>query len=289
MTRIFNSLSDGTQFFRFLPTDGGANSWQAFYVPKGAVALEILAQGPGGNGGNGFGAAAGTARGGGGGGGSGAMSRLLIPARYLPEILYIRPGIPGGGTPSHVSTTPNSGNQFLILRGDHGSNGGNGTASAAGTAGTAGAVLSATTCPYVGLGQFVSIAGQGGAAGGVHTGAVGGSVTILAAGVPRTGGAGGAGCTTTEFAGGNITGAGLITTISGGALGANPGNPGVMIARPETTTGGSGAGSSNSVAGAAGGRGQLGSGGGGGGAGVTTGGTGGRGGDGFVDILVLYS
>jgi hypothetical protein len=167
--------------------------------------------------------------------------------------------------------------------------GGNGTGAAAGAAGTAGAIATATTAVFSNFGVPVWTIGQAGGAGGAQTGAAGGTVTWGAVGSPVSGGAGGAGCTTTEFAGGNITGASIIPTIAGGALGANPGQAGYRGEFPLATTGGSGAGSSNTVAGAAGGSGKPGSGGGGGGAGVTTGGAGGVGGDGFVIITALFS
>jgi hypothetical protein len=102
------------------------------------------------------------------------------------------------------------------------------------------------------------------------------------------GGAGGAGSTSADFAGGNITGAGVVTTISGGSAGANIGRNGLSDFARFVFTGGSGAGSSNSVnPGARGGdAGGYGCGGGGGGAGVTVSGGGGNGSPGLVVITV---
>jgi hypothetical protein len=291
---MWNPVDSRIVTTRFDPLGvNSASAWQEYRIPKGAVALYIFAVGGGGGGGGGFGAAAGAARGGGGGGGSGAVSRLWIPAKVLPSLLWVQPGHGGSpGTnnagPSRVSVTQGSAAAQLVLSAANGGVGGNGTGSAAGTAGSAGAIATATTAVYQNLGVPVWTIGQAGAAGGVHTGAVGASVTFGAVGSPVSGGAGGAGCTTTEFAGGNITGAGLILTISGGALGANPGKNGAFIEYPWTSTGGSGAGSSNTVAGASGGPGAPGSGGGGGGAGVTTGGSGGKGGGGIVLITAIF-
>lgn len=286
---MWNQIQPRDNTTRFDPHDASTTGFQVYNVPKGAVELDILCVGRGGNGGNGFGAAAGTARGGGGGGGSGAITRLRVAASLLPSVLYVQSAPRGGSQESAVKVTPTTGvGANTICFASNGQNGGNGTAAAAGAAGTAGAIATAANTVYGSLGQWVAIAGQGGAAGGVHTGAVGASVTFGNAGVFVSAGAGGAGCTTTEFAGGNITGAGLIQTISGGALGANPGSPGRSILRPLTYTGGSGAGSSNTVAGAVGGDGAPGSGGGGGGAGVTTGGVGGLGGPGFVIITAIF-
>lgn len=121
-----------------------------------------------------------------------------------------------------------------------------------------------------------------------------------------SGGAGGGGTPTanTNFTGGNITGAGLIPTLSGGAAGGGAGQSGIFWGAaggivsadllmasaafsghgPFAMTGGSGGGTNGAAGtGGAGGDGAFGCGGAGGGGGVT-GGAGGRGGSGLVLI-----
>ena len=95
-----------------------------------------------------------------------------------------------------------------------------------------------------------------------------------------------------QAVGGNITGAGFIPTISGGAVGGFNGTAGFNQFNPSSIlssssplffTGGAGGGSNARGTGGDGGNGAFGCGGGGGGAGLT-GGRGGRGGDGLVII-----
>ncbi len=164
-----------------------------------------------------------------------------------------------------------------------------GSGAAVGAGGTnPGMAQTSSILSYMGI--FSSVTGSSGGAGGAVAGAIGASVTALT-GVPVCGGAGGGGTTAADFAGGNITGAGLINTIPGGAAGSNPGNQGTQLGgfynprgNPLICTGGSGGGSSNAGVGGRGGDGAIGCGGGGGGAG-TTGGTGGSGGSGLVMII----
>jgi hypothetical protein len=116
---------------------------------------------------------------------------------------------------------------------------------------------------------------------------VGTTITWAATGVFNCGGAGGAGTTSADFAGGAITGSGPVPTIAGGLAGSNRGNDGFSKFLPPAFTGGSGGGSSNTGVGGAGANGRFGSGGGGGGGG-TTGGTGGLGGPGLVIITHIF-
>lgn len=290
---MFPNINDRSQTVTFLPRGASASALQPYDVPIGAIALNIICIGGGGGGGNGFGAAAGAARGGGGGGGSGSLSRIWIPTAVLPRRLYVRPGIGGAATAagqaSYVSVAFSGVAADLIITTNGGNAGGTGTGAAVGAAGTGGAIVAGTSCAYSALGHFVSIAGVNGGAGGAVAGAAGAAVTFGGGGLPLSGGGGGAGSTSADFAGGAVTGAGRVLTVPGGLAGANPGNLGTTIWKPLTFTGGSGAGSSNTVAGARGGQGSFGCGGGGGGAGVTTGGTGGAGGSGIVIITAIYT
>lgn len=291
----------------YASVSGTGQGSTAYNVPPSASMLFIVCIGPGGAGGNGHTAVAGTARGGGGGGGSGAISRLLIPAKFLPKTIWMRPGLAAhsaslSGQASVVTTYPGSSGgglsaKGLILSANAGGNGGNGTVSAGGTAGAAGTAATAATATFQNIGMVTWQAGQTGGAGGAHTGAAGTAVvwggTVV---LPISGGAGGGGTptTNTDFAGGAITGTTitseepLVPTIAGGLATAGRGNNGHMYFydsnRGMILTGGSGGG----TAGAAGTGGRGGDaayccGGGGGGGGVT-GGTGGAGGPGLIFV-----
>jgi len=183
-----------------------------------------------------------------------------------------------------------------------------------GTGGTVNAQWAAGACPYAGL-ALVNLPGISGSLQPGTAGSTGSSVvTAIAVNLCVTGGAGGGGVTAggSGFGGGNITGAGWIPTISGGALGSggsvsNPGSSGIALSMPTSGgrvstkypsifLGGAGGGPSfpsvsGTIAGA-GGNGSYGCGGGGGGgcngSGVSgIGGPGGRGGDGLVVITCL--
>lgn len=261
--------------------------FQPYNIPYGAKMLNIIAVGRGGNAGAGHSAAAATARGGGGSGGSGAITRILIPTSILPDTLWVLPGSQAAGE-SYVCTLPAIAAANTIVRANAGGSGNNGTGSAVGTAGAAGAITStATRGPYSTLGVYESLAGQAGVTGGAIAGAAGTAITWGAVGLFVSAGASGAGTTSADFAGGDITGGGLVPTIAGGVAGSNPGNSGYFLMLPPSFTGGSGGGSSNTGVGGAGGNGGYGSGGGGGGGG-TTGGAGGIGGDGLVFITHIF-
>lgn len=267
--------------------------FEAFVIPKNATMLHIWAIGAGGPGGAGFSRAAGSPGGGGGGGASGAIVTMLVPTRFLPPTLYILVGRGTGNTEGRtwVSFRRFDGFNSIIadslLMANIGNGGGAGSSTAAGTAGTVGS-YSATNNLYAGLGLLSITAALGGSAGGVQTGATGAQINAFAGGSPFTGGAGGAGCTTTDFTGGLIfptsnaqQHAGF--TLAGGAAGGGNGLDGLLFEEPFICYGGSGGGSNNSGVGGKGGDGAIGCGGGGGGAGVT-GGAGGRGGNGRVVI-----
>jgi hypothetical protein len=268
---------------------------EAFVIPKNATMLHIWAIGAGGNGGAGASRAAGTAGGGGGGGATGAIVTILVPTRFLPPILYIIVG-KGGGTIADGFT------KVMFRRGDALNNivadslflanaGNNAVAGSSISAGTAGTVTSYNlqNNAYAGLSTLTITAGQAGEAGGAITGASGlNKNPAFTFGMPFSGGAGGAGCTSADFSGGSIIPNSnaqqqLGITLAGGAVGGGNGLNGLQFDEPFTCYGGSGGGSNNSGVGGKGGDGAIGCGGGGGGAGVT-GGAGGRGGNGRVVI-----
>lgn len=152
---MWSGVSPKDDTVRFDPRGTGANDWQPYSIPKGAVRLLIIAVGGGGGGGNGFGAAAAAARGGGGGGGSGGVSKTLMPVGFLPPVLFIQPGIGGapvgaGGT-TRVSVNRGTNAAETILTATGGGAGGTGTGSAAGTAGGASAIATTGNTMYSGL------------------------------------------------------------------------------------------------------------------------------------------
>lgn len=283
----------------------GVVEWQPWVKPRNISMISIIDIGAGGGGGGGMTGAAGTARGGGGGGGSGAITTLLIPAIFVPDILYVMVGRGGLGAaatgigssgdrsfvgmmPQNPATVP----MVICSSGAASSSGG-----AAGTAATGGAGGAAGTIAIMGgalghnLGLFVPRAGQAGAAGGAQTGGTGNGTIHANVGLPITGGAGGGGTpvANTDFLGGAVSGiAGSLMPHStfGGTAGGGAGAHGMFLTgNPIWTTTGGGGGGTNGAAGV-GGRGgdaAYGSGGGGGGGGVT-GGAGGNGGNGLVII-----
>jgi hypothetical protein len=268
--------------------------FEAFVIPKNATMLHIWAIGAGGPGGFGFSRAAGLPGGGGGGGATGAIVTMLVPTRFLPPTLYIYVGGGLGNTGGRTWVSyrrydsPNNTIADSLLLANFGSSGGAGSAIGPGSAGAINSYGLANNL-YAGLGTLTITVGTGGSLGGAHTGAIGGAINAFSGnGAPFTGGAGGAGCTTTDFTGGIIQNnanaqqhAGF--TIAGGASGGGDGLNGLQFDEPFTCYGGSGGGSNNSGVGGKGGDGAIGCGGGGGGAGVT-GGAGGRGGNGRVVI-----
>lgn len=266
-----------------------------WFVPQNARELFILAQGGGGGGGNGFSRAAGTAGGGGGGAGSGARSIVRVPTALLPPVLYIRVGAGGlagvAGGESGAQTRPiNGSGVHTVLRANGGSPGGNGSAAAAGALGVLGSAINTGQASLLQFATHFLVAGMAGVAGGAQTGAVGANITWSSGnGFLTSGGAGGAGTTSGDFAGGSIINGidGFAPTASGGAAGSFDGAQGAFGMAPPWSQGGAGGGSSNTGNGGRGGDAGKGSGGGGGGAGVV-GGQGGRGGDGFVWILPLF-
>ena len=284
--------------------NGGTVAWQTWTKPRNCKFISILAISGGGGGGSGrFSAAIINAAGGGGGGASGTALGIF-PANSLPDTLYIQVGIGGvGGTAggngtagsiSYVSVQPNTTSINVIIAGTGNSGGFGGTGGNAG--GVAGIAPSAFIKTSTGLlsanGVVTSTAGWVGATGGQS---LSGS-SIQVSGI-TTGGAGGGGNTAASVnnAGGNITGIGIVPTITGGVTGVTTSAPGTdgynsllpfissSVSVPMFFTGGAGGSSKHNGTAGDGGKGGFGSGGGGGGSGNPSG-AGGRGGDGLVII-----
>jgi hypothetical protein len=268
----------------------GGSDYQTWLRPRGKSMMAIHIIGAGGGGGGGFSAAAGTARGGGGGGGSGTITRLLMPLGDLDR-LYVNVPVGGLGGAAGAAGSAGSNGSVGVLTNSAGVNalltsantvatgGGGGTAVAAGAAGAAAVARTIDGQGY--LGFLFSNTGNPGLIGGAQTGAVGASFTW--AGIPLTGGMGGAGVTTADFAGGAITGSGWAPSSAGGLAVGGRGSDGWFSRWPFGAYGGTGGGSNNAGVGGAGGNGAIGCGGAGGGGGVT-GGAGGQGGNGQIMI-----
>jgi len=289
-------------------TSTNLQGFQMWNKPRGTSMVEIICIAGGGGGGGGFTRTAGSAGGGGGGGACSGITRFVCPAIFLPDILYIQVGAGGQGGAASVAGTAGLNSYVLTSKTavlpniicysgvNAPGGGGAGTGAAAGSAGTVPTI--AVTQPWNALGQWFSTVGLVGVVGGAQTGAVGTSITAWAAN-PLSPGAGGAGCTTTDFAGGGQTvtalldvgsfgyfptGAGVLAAGGTGTGAAINGSSGVEKLMPFLNSGGAGGGSNNSGQAGHGGSGGYGCGGGGGGAG-TTGGRGGNGGDGLVIII----
>ena len=274
--------------------------WETWRKPRGISMCQIIAIGGGAGGGGGFTAAAAAARGGGGGGGSSGISRVTVPALWLPDILYVQVG--AGGAGGAAGATGGNGvlsyvaawrdiaadNVVAISGAAAASGGGGGTGAAAGSGAAGSTIAVIGSMPIAGCGNFDLIAGQSGANGGVQTGAVGSSITLPVTSARCSGGAGGAGVTAADFAGGGFAGA-ANTYLSeqrpvASAAGSFDGSGGPAIMSPFMMFGGCGGSSSNAGVGGNGGPAAYGAGGGGGGGG-TTGGRGGPGGQGIVMIV----
>lgn len=286
----------------------GNNIWQTWQKPKGCKYAQFLVIGSGGGGGGGGSRGVGTTRSGGAGGGSSGVSRLFVPLSSIPDVLYIQVGVGGlggaafpagqgsgdnggAGQLSYVSIQPNIAvANVLVASGNapnSGGSGGSGFGSGVAIAGGASTIFTVANGLLSHIGHFNFIAGQAGGNGGNASGQ---GTAITLAGI-TSGGAGGAGVSTTNLNGANVTGAGFVPTRNGGVAttsqadsGFNSFNGKLLNQRlPLFFTGGAGGYSNNLGTGGDGGYGAFGCGGGGAGAG-TTGGRGGNGGDGLVII-----
>src|SRR5277367_4843467 len=221
-----------------LATNAGA--WTPFVIPRNATWMYLLTVGGASSGGGGQTSATGVLGGGGGGGASGAMSRLIIPAFFLPKTLYLSPGTGGlgvaaatignAGVRSFIADQPFSGattaqDLVLVSGAAAATAGATGGASAAG--GTGETIATNVLQPYTSLGLWTAIAGQNGSASGASATA-GGAVAWGGSGIFCSGGTGGGttNTTTTNAAGGAITGAGLVPTIPGGTAPGGAGRSG---------------------------------------------------------------
>lgn len=292
MLDLYGLADDSLNRFEYKTGMSGTQveGWQK---PRGINLVFIWMCGGGGGGGGGFSAASGNARGGGASGASAAMLRLIIPAIFLPDLLFIQVGLGGvggiaaangsngGASIISLSNTLTSANLFMNANG--GGLGNAGTGAAGGVAGVAGTTSAISTMVLASLGMYLSVAGDNGKVGG-GVANVGVAFVPLANTTTLGGGGSGAGSTASQAAGGDITGAGIINTIPGGLASGGRGSDGIVLQQPFIATGGSGGGSFNTGVGGNGGNAAIGSGGGGGGGG-TTGGSGGRGGDGYVLII----
>ena len=291
MQDMFGFVNNNKSDIQIYNSTGSSNlqGLQMWSKPRGVSVVIMVCVSGGGGGGGGFTRAAASAGGGGGGGACSGITRFTVPAMFLPDVLYVQAGTGGlGGIAGSAGT---AGLNSFVLTSKTGvlpnivcysgvnapGGGGAGTGAAAGAAGTVPTI--AVTQPTNTWGQWSSTVGLVGVAGGAQTGAVGTSVTAWAA-LPMSPGAGGAGCTTTDFAGGGQTATALLDTGSqgyyptgaglivrggtAGGVGVNGGG-GIEKITPFFNSGGSGGGSNNSAQAGHGGSGGIGCGGGGGG------------------------
>lgn len=294
--------------------ESSTGSWQKWEKPRGCTMVYAIAIGGGGGGGGGFTRASTFDGAGGGGGGTGAVTRMVLPAFMVPDMLYVQPGNGGLGSTgsgvngsaggiSYVSmgaypagTVANltvDENLFLMSNAAGAGGGAAGSATTAGAAGVAGTISVITSQNRGGyIANWFSNVGKIGALGGAIADGAGAPAVALGDFIPLSGGAGGSGSTGANVAGGAIGGAGIIQTIPGGSTTLPNGNGGFTWAGPFSnmqlmSTGGSGGASIDAGPAGHGGVGGFpGSGGGGGGAGATGGG-GGKGGDGTVIFICL--
>ena len=284
------------------PVSADNTEWHVWERPPKTSMVSIMCIGGGGGGGGGFTGASTTARGGGGGGGSSGQTFVIVPSYFIPDRLYIQVGAggqgvgSGGGTAgsgilSYVAIQRNTtaSNVIAISGAAAATGGGTGTAAAAGALGAASTIAVIGSMPLAGLGHFTAIAGNAGIAGGVQTGASGGSLTIPTTSVITTGGGGGGGTTSADFSGSNqstVANTWINENKLGTATASAPnGNGGINFWHPLWSFGATGGAALNAAVGGAGGNGGFGSGGGGGGGGTT----GGRGGDGGNGIVIIVS
>jgi hypothetical protein len=309
----FNHIlsTPGYDFQQFVG-GSGLIQWQTWRKPRGVKWVYLIGVGGGASGGCGINTGAGS--GGGSGGGSGAQTTVLIPATFVPDILYIHCGVGAigpttsgavavQGIPTYVAIEPDTtltANMTLLFA----NAGAAGTAAAApttgGTATTAAAAATIANMPLAGRGIYNSFNGQIGTAGGSNLTA-GITYTLPTSGIMVTGGTGGGGSNgTTAQAGGAFTtstgslGQDFFPGLTGGigAVSSTPATAGSsFISRNFLLNyGGTGGGGGTNTAGGfagAGGNGAPGCGGGGSGGATSTNNTlkAGDGGPGFVYII----
>jgi hypothetical protein len=286
----------------FVYNEAGRYQW---IKPRGITMMYIICMGSGSGGGGGRGGAIGSARGGGGSGTCSSVTRMILPAIFVPNELYIVVGAGGiggnGGTNNNGSiggsanlsyiefeyAAVRSATNTLIVSDSTVGTGGVGGSNANVGGGTAGLIATQSNAIYHNLGTVNFIVGVAGVTGASTAGGV--ATTYGSAGNLTSPGTGGAGVSTlnVENAGGVVN----VTTItppffalSGGVVTGGKGQDGYISDNPIFFYGGTGGGSNNTGTGGDGGNGGPGCGGGGGAGGTPTGGKGGNGGDGLIYI-----
>ena len=288
-------------------------SWQTWTKPKWASCCFMIAVSGGAGGGGGQNNNGGSA---GGGGGAGSISRLISPAFFLPDQLYVQVGFGGRGGAadtagatgnlSYISLGHSTALPNVILASGATAPGAGVNGSGGRTGGAGGTAATATT--FTSFGHFASTGVNVANVGAGSTGGNAGSGTSLtvwnqttaannfilsggAGGGSNPGGAGGAqnnGANALDLSFlGLVAAAGAIVTGGVTATVGGAGNPGLTRLQPFLQTGGSGGAYSSAAVGGRGGDGGYGCGGGGGGSGGAgqNGGGGGNGGPGLVLII----
>ena len=290
--------------------------WQTWRKPRGIKWVYMLGVGGGASGGTGVNT--GTTSGGGAGGSSGSQTVVMVPAMFVPDVLYIAcgnggasqtaSGVPGlSGTPTYVTIEPDTGmdlNKNILWANPGNVTGAAATTTTGGVTGTIAAAAAIGYMPLAGRG-FYNLAQSSSAVGaGGNSNTVGGTTSITSLfGSMVMGGAGGGGCNNTGASnGGGVGNTGVLLgqefypLYSGGGVAAVTSTPagdgkGGFIARNFIMNyGGLGGGGATTTPGGlagAGGDGAPGCGGGGSGGGNTTNTQmkSGAGGPGFVLIL----
>ena len=83
-------MNDGSMHVKeFFAQTPDLLNWQIWTKPQGAKMVYMFGLGAGGGGGGGWAGATSTLRCGGGGGTGGTYAKLVIPAFFLPDVLYI--------------------------------------------------------------------------------------------------------------------------------------------------------------------------------------------------------
>lgn len=280
------------EVFYFEGAIASGTNWRTWQKPRGKSMVHILLVGPGGNGGNGSVGTTLTSAGGG-GGASGGQTAILIPAHFLPDILFLQMQGPGAN-PAIVSVAPNTTNNNVLARGSQGGSGGNASGAMAGTGGTLPSPATAANMPLGWQFRQSVLGGMAGTAGGATS--IGVTTALPTTGLLITGGTGGGGI---QNWGGDLQAAGVFPANSGGEAAPNtttPGRPGSPGYRPIAGLlygyGGTGGGGSSDAAtgaglfGGNGGPGAPGCGGGGGG-GCLIDGVAGVGGDGGPSFCLI--
>lgn len=304
---MFEVIRNGQHNNRFVyyGTPGVSTaSWYTFTKPPGINFISFLLVGGGGGGGAGRSGSTNQAtRGGGGGGGGAAITTATFLAATLPDTFYISPGCGGaGGVPtanaggagvagnaSIISVWPNQSNIGLIIAHANGGNPGNGAvALAAGGAATAAAASATTNMPLIDSAIMYNTFGGSPSTSGGTTGTGADFTPLSSTTLTITGGAGGAGCSTTAGALGRaIANTQYTGNVNPSPLGTtNPSDGRIYSLKPFISIGGAGGSSNATASGSPGGDGAYGAGG-GGGAGGLNGTRGGNGGPGLV-IVTCY-